>query len=648
MAKRKNTNRSTRQTRSAKKPAPTPDTKRDAEGMQFRSATIEVTRAEGDAPQVVNMSVSSETPVLTYTRYNGTYQSVYEILDHGEGSIDMSRCAEGLVIQDRHYGDQVGLMAVANSGRKLGGPVEFCCGQRAQDIEKDAAKGLRRNVSVGFRVDVESYVLEGEKDGIPVVRAMSWMPYEGSFEPIPADTNVGVGRSNSTHEGDTDKPTGQKPATTERDEMNLKELAAYLKRAAKHGISIDTATDLAEREDAAAALDSAIIDAQRVALDAAKAETEELRAAKPAKPAAPEGDGKRAAIGTTQKPLKDTKKARTYSLLSVFRHARGMKTDAFGRPVDIGMERELSDHCRAMGLGGSRSGDIFIPHAALCQRDFSVSGTSSASVETMLLENEFIDLLRAKLVVARAGVRIMSGLKGNIDIPKQTGASTGYWVAEGDDVTESEPTLGQVSGTPHTCGAVVDITRRMLMQSSPDAEMIVRDDILDVIAQTVEIAVFQGTGANGQPSAITNAAGINTPTVTQGTPTYLEMLGFPGAILADNADADGQKWIGTAEVWEKLAGTKKDAGSGEFVLNVDNNSMIGREFLPTENVGANSLFFGDWSKVILAIWGAGIDLNMDTASLSKSGGLRVVGLQDVDVMVRNGEALAYSAAVTGD
>ena len=42
----------------------------------------------------------------------------------------------------------------------------------------------------------------------------------------------------------------------------------------------------------------------------------------------------------------------------------------------------------------------------------------------------------------------------------------------------------------------------------------------------------------------------------------------------------------------------------------------------------------------------GIDINVDVSTLSASGGVRVVGLQDVDVMVRLGQALAYNTAVT--
>jgi hypothetical protein len=59
--------------------------------------------------------------------------------------------------------------------------------------------------------------------------------------------------------------------------------------------------------------------------------------------------------------------------------------------------------------------------------------------------------------------------------------------------------------------------------------------------------------------------------------------------------------------------------------------------------GAGKLYFGDWKNLVLAFW-SGLDLTVDTASLSKSGGVRLVALQDCDVLVRHPEAFAVSAA----
>ena len=598
---------------------PDPKLHKRAGSLSFRSPD------ESAPAGVVTMSVSSEAPVLSEVYFNEQWQRVYEVLDHSPESVDMARCKDGLVILDRHGGDQVGLMQVAIRDRKIGGAVEFCAGERAQEIAADAAKGLRRNVSVGYQVDPASYRLEGEKDGIPVVRAMSWMPYEASFEPVPADITVGVGRAADPAKIVVTAPTPKK----ENRVMEPKEVAKLFERAAAHGIAAPQVRELIEAGKGAAELDALIVESQRA----------EIATLKTRKPEAPPVSGSVPVIGGSERA--EAAVAKRYSLINVVRAAAGMK-------VDIGFEREISDECRRLGMGGSkRGGTMTVPHAVLAKRDFTKAGTSSYSVATNLLPGEFIELLRTKTVLAPLGVRFLSGLVGDVAIPKMTAGATGYWVTEGNDITESAPTLGQVTGTPHTAGALVDISRRLLNQSTPDAEMLARDEMVERVARTIQIAVFQGTGADGQPSAITAASGINNPSVTQGTPTYLELLGFPGLIMADNAEVDGQQWVMTAEVWQKLAGTFTDGtAKAERVLDFNSKTCLGFPYHVSEDVGANSLFFGYWPTVTVGVWGAGIDINVDTATLSASGGVRLVALQDVDVMVRLGQALAYNSAVT--
>ena len=612
----------------------------DENKLAIRAATIEVRAADGDTPAAVIMSVSSEEPVLTYGYFNDEYQRFFEILDHAESSVDLSRAKQGLVILDRHYGDQVGLMTLELKEKKLGGPVEFCSGDRAQEISQDAAKQLRRNVSVGYTVDASSYRLEGDKDGIPVVRAMSWMPYEASFEPVPADTTVGVNRASKQTQPE---PPADKPQ--EKRTMTAKQIAKLMERAAKYGIPMEKASELCGVEDATegsvrAAIDALIVDAQTATIETRDAEIVEFKERKP------EDDvpAKQPVLGGDAKT--EAEIVRKYSVLNVMRNAAGITVDVLGKKTDVGFEREIDAECRKMGMGSQRGGQFIIPHAALCKRDFTVSGTSSYSIETDLMSDDFIDVLRNKYVIGQAGVQFMTGVVGNLSIPKMTVGNTGYWLAESAATTESEPTLGQVTGTPHTCGVMTDISRRLLIQSTPDAEQMVRNEIVERIARTIQIAVFAGSGAAGQPSAITGATGINVVTATAGTPTYAEMLDFPGSIMTDSADSDNQMWIMTAEVWAKLAATDVGTGTDRKVLDFQTKTCLGYPYLLTEDIPANSCWFGSWNSVMIAIWGAGVDLNMDTATLSSSGGLRIVGLQDVDVMVRLGQALAYDLTVT--
>jgi HK97 family phage major capsid protein len=453
-------------------------------------------------------------------------------------------------------------------------------------------------------------------NGLPVMRLMRWMPYEASFVPIPADTNVGVGRDAKPET--IEIKVADKPQTAEREkgakmsdkaEMSAKDAAEAFAAGEVAGMSVKDVREMIDGGKSLAEIKDVAFRKLQAANEVAKAKAEVKL---------------------------DEKQVREYSLINVIR------SFIPGSRVDIGFEREVSDECaKHTGKRG-----FIIPHAVLGRRDLTKSGTSSASIATNLLASDYIDALRSKMVLAPLGVRFMGGLVGDVAIPK-LGTLTGYWVQESSTITESAQTMGQVTGTPKTCGVTVDISRKMLLQSTPSAEDFCRNEIVERIARTVQIAVFQGTGANGQPSAITAATGINNPSVTQGTPTYAELLGFPGSIMADNAEGSAMKAVMTAEVWQKLAATFTDGtAKAERVLDYNSKTFLGFPYFVSEDVGANSLFFGDWSNVVVGLWGNGVEINADTASLSTQGALRLVGLQDVDVMVRNGQGLAYNSAVT--
>ena len=55
-------------------------------------------------------------------------------------------------------------------------------------------------------------------------------------------------------------------------------------------------------------------------------------------------------------------------------------------------------------------------------------------VGTDHLAAEFVELLRNRTLLVQLGGRVLSGLRGNVDIPTQTGAATAYWLGEDDAI----------------------------------------------------------------------------------------------------------------------------------------------------------------------------------------------------------------------
>jgi HK97 family phage major capsid protein len=249
----------------------------------------------------------------------------------------------------------------------------------------------------------------------------------------------------------------------------------------------------------------------------------------------------------------------------------------------------------------------------------------------------FIESLRARSVAMSAGVRTLDGLTGNLAIPKQTGSASFYWLTEDEDVTNSDLSLGSVGLTPRTVAGAVPMTRRLLMQSSPSVEQMVRDDLISGAALAIDLAIFEGDGVTA-PLGVVNHPTINTVAVsTDNAPTFEEMVSFETELATDNALAGALRYVTTPAIRGKLKTTKVDAGSGIFVA--QGNEVNGYQMSISTQLAANRILFGDWSQVVVGFWGV-LEVKPDEASKAASGGLVLRVFQDCDVAIRHGRSFA--------
>jgi HK97 family phage major capsid protein len=256
------------------------------------------------------------------------------------------------------------------------------------------------------------------------------------------------------------------------------------------------------------------------------------------------------------------------------------------------------------------------------------------------------------------GAQMLTGLSGNIAIPRQTGGATAYWVAESGAPTESQQAFDQVAMSPKTVGAFTDISRKLLLQSSIDVESFVRSDLATVLALAIDSAAISGTGSSNQPTGILSTSGIGD--VAGGTnglaPTFAHIVELWSDIAAANADFGNTGVLTNSAVIGKLMTTLKTAAVAGYVVegfpSADGmTSVAGLRGGVSNQVPSNltkgsssgvcsAIIAGNWNDLIIGQWGS-LDLMVDPYTGSTSGTVRVVALQDVDVAVRH--AVSFSA-----
>ena len=175
--------------------------------------------------RTAELTFSSETP---YKRWFGP-----EILDHSEGSVDLTRLQEIGVLLFNHEPDHpIGKVEKVWIGDDSRGHalVKFDTDEESDRIFKKVSGGSLRGVSVGYRIKEYTQLKEGEtsKDGRfkgPAVIVSQWEPLEISIVSVPADAGVGVGRSIEDLKGmnkDMDKKPEMKNQTEMKKDMDVK------------------------------------------------------------------------------------------------------------------------------------------------------------------------------------------------------------------------------------------------------------------------------------------------------------------------------------------------------------------------------------------------------------------------------------------
>lgn len=285
---------------------------------------------------------------------------------------------------------------------------------------------------------------------------------------------------------------------------------------------------------------------------------------------------------------------------------------------------------------------------ALNVTTFSAGG---ALMGTDVLTGSMIELLRNRIKVVQLGARMLTGLVGNIAIPRHTGGATAQWLAEGALSTASQQTFGQLLLTPHRLAVETQWTKQLMMQTSLDVEAFVREDLMATIAVEKDRAAINGSGVLGEPLGILNVTGINS--VTFGAaPTWAKVVEFETLIAEDNADFGSLAYLTTPAARGKMKTIEVASTTGIFIWGPclcapapgnGAGTLNGYRAEISNQVPGNRMIFGNWNDVILAEWD-GMDIVVDPYTLASANSIRIV----INVHGDNGLRHAQSMAASTD
>ncbi|MGA0583249.1 MAG: phage major capsid protein [Castellaniella sp.] len=292
---------------------------------------------------------------------------------------------------------------------------------------------------------------------------------------------------------------------------------------------------------------------------------------------------------------------------------------------------------------GRKAQGVFVPLAAIEQRA-NTTTTAPELVPTDHRADQYIEPFRNALLARRLGVRVLSGLAGNVSIPKYgTGTSVG-WVAEGSALSTSDMSFDSVTLAPKHAGGISEMSRQLIMQSSPDIEALVRSDLSTMLAQAIDTALIAGTGTSNQPTGVLTVSGTTSKSLA--TLSWANVLEMIEAAELDNAPVSS--WLTHPAVMTKLRSTLKESGLPGYLL--EGGRLADLPVSRTTQVPATPgtpntgrLILGDWSQVMLGIWSeVDILVNPFAETPYSKGNILIRAMSTVDIANRHPEAFVIA------
>ena len=202
---------------------------------------------------------------------------------------------------------------------------------------------------------------------------------------------------------------------------------------------------------------------------------------------------------------------RNQNLIETLRYGAGMAVNDRAK-----VEREQA--MLAERAGGPAKG-VYVATELFEKR---AADMTTGSASTIAPDNFRPDLFTSALtntsIVSRLGATTLTGLTGDVVIPRETDSPNVGWVAEDQALSTDGASFDSLTLTPHHVGVITELSRQLLQQSSPAVEQLVRNMMSRNVALEIDRAAIAGSGTGAEPLGLINDP--NVPTVPFATDLF--------------------------------------------------------------------------------------------------------------------------------
>ena len=634
--------------------------------------------------------VFSVADQLPYLRHDENFGDYYQVLEISEQAIDTTRLVKNMpFLKDHDHSAQLGAVKkfwLANG--KLYVSVKFSRSRFAQSIKEDIIDLIRQNTSIGYYVN--QFQKTGEIDGIPVLRAISWTPYECSSVSVPASVFVGYNRSIEIQQKgqDMNAQTDKTDSITELVEKQLEVEETDLDREDQATIVEDLETKseetteveeetkeevcpdcnkpvgececkacgdkeekaCGEQEPQEKKLEitlNALAEALKADFEAEAAEIRSLGEIAGEHDKAEEFITQKRSLDQFKTYLKNKNSKKSQNSIQdtrkmenkYFSISKAIRNACSQYKADVSEDYEtqvIAENKRNFKVDDA---DIVLSNKEMHTRALTPTIGPSATVGAELvatdyLPQEFVTYLRPQLTLEKTGYYSIPVNGNAVSFAVCTsGTVAGMYDLDGElsggDLKFATKTL-----TPKKAGALVPIPYSLILQARPEVDAMVEADIVNALYQIRDEQILVGTGADGQCTGILNTSGINAISASvSGAAVWGGCLSAENEIRKQNIFSENLAWVMNGDTYVQLCKTVKDKDNCMAGFVCEDDKIKGFPVYVNNKMPANTILLGDFSQVAVADF-EGLKIKVDDITYIKQQAIQIVAIKCFDTVVR--------------
>lgn len=258
--------------------------------------------------------------------------------------------------------------------------------------------------------------------------------------------------------------------------------------------------------------------------------------------------------------------------------------------------------------------------AAVAAGNTTDSAWAAPLVVYQNMASEFIELLRPTTIIGR--IQGLRRVPFNISMPRTTAGTTSSWVGEDDPKPVSRMSLETITLGHSKIATIVVLTEELVQDSSPSAEAVVRQDMIDSVQAYADSQFIDPTvSASGtiRPASITNGLTEHSMTGTAVADVLTDMQTLMQTMITANIRMRNPVWVMHPRTALYLGMLLSPLGTPQFPdINMSGGTFMGYPVITSASVPIDTgndtyIILMDASEILLAEGSIMVDVSREAS-----------------------------------